>query len=59
MVSTQHFGCCDSGSNPDAVVIRGGMIEESLLLDMMIKYIEQNGIKPLMKLVLRAIESTK
>jgi hypothetical protein len=35
------------------------MIEESLLLDMMIKYIEQNGIKPLMKLVLRAIESTK
>lgn len=35
------------------------MIDKTLLLDMMIKYIEENDIKALMKLVLKAVESTK
>ena len=38
---------------------RRSMIEESLMLNMMIKYIEQNGIKAIMRLLLRAIESTR
>lgn len=39
--------------------LRRNMIEGNLLVDMMIRYIEQNGIKPLMKLVLLAIENSK
>lgn len=35
------------------------MIDNTLLLDMMIKYIKENDIKALMKLVLRAVEATK
>ena len=37
----------------------GMMIEATLLVDMMAKYIRQNGIKELMKLVMQAIEATK
>ena len=59
MVSTQHFDCCDSGSNPDAVVKREIMIDATLLIDMMAKYIQENGIKELMKCVMKAIEVTK
>lgn len=35
------------------------MIENSLLIDLMAKYIRQNGIKELMQLVMRAIEITR
>ena len=37
----------------------GMMIEATLLVDMMAKYINENGIKELMKLVMQAIEATK
>ena len=37
----------------------GTMIEATLLIDMMAKYINENGIKELMKLVMQAIEATK
>lgn len=35
------------------------MIEGTLLIDMMAKYINENGIKELMKLVMQAIEATR
>ena len=35
------------------------MIEATLLVEMMAKYIQENGIKELMKLVMKAIEATK
>lgn len=35
------------------------MIESALLVDMMAKYIREQGIKELMKLVMQAIEATK
>jgi hypothetical protein len=35
------------------------MIEATLLVDMMAKYIREKGIKELMKLVMRAIEITR
>lgn len=35
------------------------MIKGTLLIDMMAKYIQENGIKELMKLVMQAIEATK
>ena len=35
------------------------MIEATLLIDMMAKYINENGIKELMELVMQAIEATK
>ena len=35
------------------------MMDNSLLLNMMIKYIQDNGIKEMMKLVMRAIEATR
>lgn len=59
MVSTQHFDCCSSGSNPDAAVKRYFMMERTLLLDMLIKYINENGIKKTMELVLEAINNSK
>lgn len=35
------------------------MIEETFLLDLMIKYCDENGIRAFMQLMLRAIEATK
>lgn len=35
------------------------MIDVTLLIDMMAKYIQENGIKELMKCVMKAIEATK
>ena len=35
------------------------MIEATLLVEMMAKYIQENGIKELMKLVMKAIEATR
>ena len=35
------------------------MIERTLLLDMLIKYINENGIKKTMELVLEAINNSK
>lgn len=58
MVSTKDFGSFNSGSNPDAAVKEGVMIEKTLLLEMMIKYIEQYGIKALMELALDAITNS-
>lgn len=59
MVSTWDFGSYNSGSNPDAAVRGIKMIEKALLLRLMADYIDENGIKSLMKLVLRAIEDSK
>jgi len=36
-----------------------GMIDKTLLLRLMAEYIDENGIKSLMNLVLRAIENSK
>lgn len=46
------------GSNPTRAVNEDAMIEKTLLLDMMIKYIDENGIKSLMHLVLEAINNS-
>lgn len=35
------------------------MIDKSLLIEMMMRYINQNGIKELMKLVMQAVEATR
>ena len=35
------------------------MIDKALLIDMMMRYINQNGLKDFMKLVLVAVEGTK
>lgn len=59
MVSTWDFGSYNSGSNPDAAVKRCFMMERTLLLDMLIKYINENGIKKTMELVLEAIKNSK
>lgn len=37
----------------------GMMIEATLLVEMMANYIQENGIKELMKLVMKAIEVTR
>lgn len=47
------------GANPFRHHMRLFMIDTTLLLDMMVKYIQQNDIKALMRVVLMAVESTK
>ena len=59
MVSTWDFGSYNSGSNPDVAVKRYFMMERTLLLDILIKYINENGIKKTMELVLEAINNSK
>ena len=59
VVKTQDFDSCIRWFKSNMGSFRRDMIEKTLLLDMMIKYIEENDIKALMKLVLKAVESTK